>query len=280
MTPYNTSIPPPWNCSRLPYDQVIGKPRRNFFPPEIAKTQEASLKMVFETGEPVRREEIIQFGGKELWVDTNLVPLKNEEGFVTSVLGIARDTTERRKAENELRESELRYRSLFENMMDGFAYCRMLYDENGHPEDFIYLNVNPAFDGIIGTTAVIGKPVTEVFPGIREAFPELFEIYGRVALTGKPESFDLDFKPSKKWLHISVYSPEKEHFVATFEDITERKQYQDEILKAKNRWELTFNAVPDMIAIIDDHFRIVQVNKAMADRLGVSPEQAVGLTLL
>lgn len=61
-------------------------------------------------------------------------------------------------------------------------------------------------------------------------------------------------------------------------DITERQRYQDEILKAKDRWELTFDAVPDMIAIIDDHFRIVQVNKAMADRLGVTPEAAVGLT--
>lgn len=61
-------------------------------------------------------------------------------------------------------------------------------------------------------------------------------------------------------------------------DITDRQRFQDEILKAKDRWELTFDAVPDMIAIIDDHFRIVQVNKAMADRLGVSPEDAVGLT--
>jgi PAS domain S-box-containing protein len=61
-------------------------------------------------------------------------------------------------------------------------------------------------------------------------------------------------------------------------DITERQRFQNEILKAKNQWELTFNAVPDLIAIIDNHYRIVQVNKAMADRLGVSPEHAVGLT--
>ncbi|WP_440951376.1 PAS domain-containing sensor histidine kinase [Methanosphaerula subterraneus] len=61
-------------------------------------------------------------------------------------------------------------------------------------------------------------------------------------------------------------------------DITERQRFQNEILKAKDRWELTFDAVPDMIAIIDDHFRVVQVNSAMADCLGVSPEEAVGLT--
>jgi PAS domain S-box-containing protein len=61
-------------------------------------------------------------------------------------------------------------------------------------------------------------------------------------------------------------------------DITDRQRFQTEILKAKDRWERTFDAVPDMIAIIDDHYRIVQVNRAMADRLGVSSNEAVGLT--
>ena len=64
--------------------------------------------------------------------------------------------------------------------------------------------------------------------------------------------------------------------VETLEDITERKRVLDEIEKARDEWECTFNAIPDLIAIIDDRFRIVQVNKAMADRLGVSPEGAVG----
>ena len=60
-------------------------------------------------------------------------------------------------------------------------------------------------------------------------------------------------------------------------DITERQRLQNEILAEKERWELTFNAVPDMIAIIDRHFRVIQVNKAMAERLGISTEEAVGL---
>jgi PAS domain S-box-containing protein len=119
--------------------------------------------------------------------------------------------------------SEEGYRKLFENMLEGVAYCRMIYDSEGVPEDFIYLNVNAAFDRIIGTTTVINRRVTEVFPGIRGAFPELFATYGRVALTGVPEAFDLDFRPSGKWLHISAYSPAKGYFVAVFEDITGSK---------------------------------------------------------
>ncbi|PKG32083.1 PAS domain S-box protein [Methanoregula sp.] len=60
-------------------------------------------------------------------------------------------------------------------------------------------------------------------------------------------------------------------------DITERRRLEKAILHQKEQWELTFDAVPDMVAIIDSGFRITRVNRAMADRLGVTPAEAVGL---
>ena len=125
-------------------------------------------------------------------------------------------------AYRELRESEELYRSLFENMLNGFAYCRMLFDQ-GHPKDFIYLDVNSAFEKLTGLNDVVGKKVSEVIPGIQQSDPELFETYGRVASTGNPEKFELYVEALKQWFSVSVYSPEKEHFVAVFDVITERK---------------------------------------------------------
>jgi PAS domain S-box-containing protein len=60
-------------------------------------------------------------------------------------------------------------------------------------------------------------------------------------------------------------------------DINEHKQAEQEILRSKTEWERTFDSVPDLIAILDDQHRIVRVNRAMAQRLGVTPEQCVGL---
>ena len=80
------------------------------------------------------------------------------------------EALERKPAEEALRESEQRYRSLFENMLNGFAYCQLLY-KDGRPYDFIYLDVNKAFGELTGLQNVVGKRVTEVIPGIKEASP-------------------------------------------------------------------------------------------------------------
>jgi diguanylate cyclase (GGDEF)-like protein/PAS domain S-box-containing protein len=154
--------------------------------------------------------------------------IKDKEGKVIGLVGIHTDITERKQLDEKLRESEKWYRLLFENMLHGFAYCKMLYDKDGCPVDFVYLDVNTSFEQLTGLKDVEGKKVTEVIPEIKVLGP-LFEIYSRVALTGKAEKFEIYFKPLAKWLSISVYSPQKGHFVAVFDDITERKNYEEKL---------------------------------------------------
>jgi signal transduction histidine kinase len=132
------------------------------------------------------------------------------------------------RADEALHESEARFRSLFENMQEGFAYCRMLF-EGDRPCDFIYLHVNDAFERLTGLKNVIGRRVTEVIPGIRNTDAELFEIYGRVVATGQPEKFERYVQALKMWFSISVYCPAPEHFVAVFDVITARKEVEERI---------------------------------------------------
>jgi PAS domain S-box-containing protein len=135
--------------------------------------------------------------------------------------------TEHKRAEEILRASEEKYRSLFENMLNGFAHCKMIYDDSDHPEDFIYLTINNAFSRLTGLENVVGKRATEVIPGIKDFHPDLFEIYGRVAMTGKPEQFEIEFKPLAVWLSVSVYSTGQGYFTAIFNNITDRKRAED-----------------------------------------------------
>ena len=146
-----------------------------------------------------------------------------ESGGTAKVLVSAQDITGRVQAEEGLRESSRRYRSLFEHMLDAFSYCQMLYDEGGRAVDFLYLAVNQAFSRLTGLHDVVGKRVTEVIPDIAESSPELLEIYGRVASSGQAESFEIEFKPLSQWRKVSVYGAGKGYFISVFDDITERK---------------------------------------------------------
>jgi PAS domain S-box-containing protein len=151
------------------------------------------------------------------------------EEFCGSSLSHAMPKPNHKDTEKKLRAIEKSYHSLFSNMMDGFAFCKMIFDKENIPVDFVYLDVNDAFERITGLKAelVIGRKVTEAIPGIEEANPELFEIYGRVALSRREEKVEIFFKPLSLWLSISVYSPQKGYFAAVFEDITKRKQAQN-----------------------------------------------------
>jgi PAS domain-containing protein len=155
-------------------------------------------------------------------------------GFVTEV----RQADKRVGAlVNEVRTQ----RSLFDNALNGIAYCRMLYEDDV-PVDFIYLQVNAAFELQTGLTEVVGRRVSEVIPGIRESDPEIFEIYGRVARTGNPERFERHVDALHDWYAVSVFSPATDCFVAAFDVITEHKQREAELLQANERLGLALRA--------------------------------------
>jgi len=182
-----------------------------------------------------------------------------------------------KRVEEALRESEARYRLLFQNMLDGFAYCRMLFDEGGRPEDFVYLDVNGAFERLTGLHGVVGKRVSEVIPGIREAEPGLLETYGRVARTGQPERFELEFRPLGMWLSISVYSPHADHFVAIFDNVTERKRAEEQLRVASQRVDSLLQNSP--LAVVEwssIDFRIARWSDEATRMFGWTAEETVG----
>jgi diguanylate cyclase (GGDEF)-like protein/PAS domain S-box-containing protein len=159
--------------------------------------------------------------------DGSLFPVEQSERLIETggrriVQAILRDITEQQRTAQALAASERRYRMLFENMLEGFAYCQLEF-ENDVAVDFTYLEVNAAFTRLTGLTDVIGKKVSQVIPGIRQSNPELFDVYRRVALSGIPERFEVYIDRLDIWLSITVYSTDPGCFIAVFDNISERK---------------------------------------------------------
>ncbi len=203
---------------------------------------------------------------------------------VITDIGIALDSIEagleRNRAEEELKRSEYFYRALFENMLNGFAYCRMIYDGE-KPLDFVYLSVNRAFETQTGLKDVAGKRVSEVIPGICETDPGLFEIYGRVARSGIPEVFETYIKALKMWFEVTVYSPGRDYFVAVFNVITERKVVEIRLRESEERFRNLFENMSSGVAVyeaVDDgrDFVFRDFNAAGEVIEGVSRERVIG----
>jgi diguanylate cyclase (GGDEF)-like protein/PAS domain S-box-containing protein len=182
------------------------------------------------------------------------------------------DISDRGQAQDAIADSERRYRSLFENMLEGFAHCEMMFDDCGRPIDFVYLAVNSTFERLTGLQDVIGKKFTELVPQGKDSQPELFERYGRVVLTGEPEKFEIEIKALAMWFSISAYGAGKGCFVATFDNITERKRAEESLLFKTALLEAQTETTIDGILVVDESDRIVLANKQFGLQFGIPDE--------
>lgn len=155
---------------------------------------------------------------------------KANESLVESNVKLQNTTT-------ELIKSEGKYHSLFENMLNGFAYHKIITNKKGKPIDYEFIDMNNAFEKLTGLKKknVIGKKVTEALPGIEKDPADWIGTYGKVALTGKGIRFKNYAAPLKKWYSTYAFSPLKNHFAVLFEDITETEN-----LKRRTEEELAF----------------------------------------
>lgn len=145
--------------------------------------------------------------------------------------------SEARTVRQALERSEEKLQSLFTNMSEGFAYHRVVLNGEGRPCDYVFLEVNAAFERLTGLDAsrIRGKRVTEVLPGIETDPADWIGRYGRVALTGEPIRFESQAAPLGKWYAVSAFSPHKGYFAASFSDITDRKTAEVEVQRALAR---------------------------------------------
>ncbi len=196
---------------------------------------------------------------RDVEITINRIIIEGKELIYASI----EDINDQQIAEKLILESNERFSSLFGHMLNGIAYCRMIFEE-GRPVDFIYEQVNPSFEKITGLREVEGKRVSELIPGIHQIQPEILEIYGRVARTGQPERMELYVVPLMIWVDISVYSVQKDYFVAVFDNITERKQAEHLIVEGKSILEAALTNMSDSVIISDAKGNVTHYNDAFS----------------
>jgi PAS domain S-box-containing protein len=176
------------------------------------------------------------------------------------------------------RSDRLQLSNLFSKMLDGFAYHKIETDDQGKPTDYVFLEVNDAFERVTGLKRenIIGKKATQAIPGIEKDPADWIGVYGHVALTGEPTQFENYALPLDRWFRVSAYCPERGYFVALFEDITARKKAEAAVQQSELRYRGLFGAVAGGIVVQDQNGSIIEANDTACEILGLSRGQMQG----
>lgn len=154
-----------------------------------------------------------------------------------------------------LTENEAKYRLLFENMANGFALHEMIFNPEGMPSDYRFIEVNPAFEKQTGLNAadIVGKTVLEVIPDTEKLW---IETYGKVVVSGEPVSFESLSKELGRYYQVWAYCPKPGFFATVISDITERKTTEtyhkmgQDVLLALSERDSKKQAIKRVIGII------------------------------
>jgi PAS domain S-box-containing protein len=201
------------------------------------------------------------------------LPAKGREIFEVIAARVEVEV-ERRRAEESLKENEEKYSSLFENMLNGFAYHKIVLDEDNRPVDYIFLETNRWFENLTGLKRedIIGKRVTEVIPDIENDKFDWIGEYGKIAMEGGELRVEQYAEPLGKWYSILSYSNKKGYFAVVFEDITERKHAEEE----KRKLNQAIEQSPAVVVITDVEGSIEYVNPKFTETTGYTLEEVKG----
>ncbi|MBW2610597.1 MAG: PAS domain S-box protein, partial [Deltaproteobacteria bacterium] len=158
------------------------------------------------------------------------------------MLDLESEIAQHKQAEEALRESEEKYRLMFETMVSGFALLEMMYDESGKPMDCRYLEANPTHEKLTGlkTSEIIGRTARECIPGLEDSW---IENYGQVDRTGKPMEVENYVEGLKSWYKVFAYSTKPGFVAVTFENITDRKRAEETLKTREQAIDSSINGI-------------------------------------
>ncbi|HBZ25429.1 MAG TPA: hypothetical protein DEO54_04210 [Rikenellaceae bacterium] len=202
---------------------------------EMTSQIKAMLKIraanVFKREEKIRLEDLVKSRTQEL----------------------ERELNDRIKADAEVRSSEERHRALVNQMQLGLAVHKIVLDEKGEAVDYLFLDVNPAYERITGLKKerVIGRRILEVLPNTEKIW---IEKYGNVALTGEPVSFESYSRELGRYFNVIAYKNRENEFAVIVEDITKdkRDEQMQQVLYEVSRASANANLLEDILRVVRD----------------------------
>ena len=225
-----------------------GKPlARADFPGERALRGERVVPGV----EALYRED----DGRETWVHISSVPIVDADGTVSGQVSAVTDIDRVKRTEAALRESEEKYRKLFEEVDEAFCILEVTFDAGGAPIDLVFIEVNPMFAVQSGIADARGRSVHELAPGLESVW---LERYGAVARTGESILFE-EYSPMlERWFEVNasrIGAPEAGHVALVFRDTSERKRIEEDMRRLAREASEASRRKSEFLAVLAHELR-------------------------
>lgn len=254
---------------KISADEVLGKKLVDALP-ELAGQPVLDVVLgVLNTGVPFRGEEQpvdLVYNGVLERRYFNLSYDQIRDGNPThAVLHMAVDVTEQVRSRRQIEESESKYRNLFEQMDQGVCLVEMIFNQDGTPKDYRFIEINPVFENQTGLKNATGKTALELVPNLERWW---IEVYGNVAITGEPTRFTEGSVEMGRMFDVNAFrvgEKQSSRVAILFTDITEQRaaqnmlQYRKALLEAHNESNI------DGVLLVDAKGKILSFNKRFID---------------
>jgi len=249
-------------------EQVRGTPITSIVAPEYRHAFAALHKRVMDGETGTLEFEIIGLKGTRRWLETRAVPLRTTSEKIEALLGVTRDITEHKRAEAALRESNERFRELWENTVEGIAI-----HYNG-----VFLEVNPAICRMFGYTPeqVIGRSIFDFIS------PEVARVVREKMLEGSDEPYEVPAQRADgtslmvELIGKSITYRGRPVRMVAVRDITARKQAEEALRRSEERYRVLTEASHDMITLLNRELKVEYTNTFAARQIGAAPREMIG----
>ncbi len=191
-------------------------------------------------------EVLVREGAESpLVYDVVLTPLRYAGR--SAIMARIRDITGEHQARQKRREADARYKQLFDAIDEGFCVIEVLFDAEGRPVDYLFIEGNNAFVQQSGLTDPVGKTMRSLQPDIEDKW---IATYGRIALTGEAERFESESPAMNRWFDVFAFpfgETAPYRLGILFEDIGKRKAMELALRHSENRLQSLIEATSDLI---------------------------------
>ncbi len=213
--------------------------------------------------------------GSVMIIEGDYIVMYDETGKVIGHFGNQQDITERIKLQQQLQESEQKYRLLYSSMSQGLALHEIITDTNGKPVDYVFLDLNDSYTRLLGVTRenAIGKRITEVMPQVE---PYWIEVFGKVALSGEAIYYENYLETTKRYYATYTYATKPGQFAVLVSDITDRKKAEKALQQSHDLLDYIINHSNGGVSVFDRELNYLFVSERYLEEYGIIGQDIIG----